>query len=173
MMHLLDTKHIKHILWPLQYQKLKFCFTFFVRRLIGNHLYLFCFLVCAKCFRDWKSMWCVHLKIYIILSDQLKLYKCYKKSHTSTPASKCKEIIFCIIILRLSLDEHAISKKSRLSALKNVIDLLYPICFYYDRIMDHIMTLQKPRWRRNIYADLNNILINFLPCLCILDYLVT
>ena len=91
----------------------------------------------------------------------------YAICNTSTPASKCKEITFCIIILRLSLDGHAISKKSRLSALKDVIDLLYPIWFYYDRIMDHIMTLRKPRWRRNIYADLNYILINFLPCLCI------
>ena len=60
-------------------------------------------------------------------------------------ASKYREIIFCKIILRLSLDDHAISAKSRLSVLKDVIDLLYPICFYYDRIMDHIMTLRKPR----------------------------
>ena len=61
------------------------------------------------------------------------------------PASKYREIIFCKIIVRLSLDDYAISAKSRLSLLKDVIDLLYPICFYYDRIMDRIMTLQKPR----------------------------
>ena len=170
MMHLLDTKHIKHILWPLQYQKLKFCFTFLWEGLSETIFTFFVSWFAQNVFVTESR--CVRLKIYIILSDQLKLYKCYKKSHTSTPASKCKEIIFCIIILRLSLDEHAISKKSRLSALKNVIDLLYPICFYYDRIMDHIMTLRKPRWRRNIYADLNYILINFLPCFCIWDYLL-
>ena len=96
-----------------------------------------------------------------------------RKGNTAAPASKYREIIFCQIIVRLSLDDYAISAKSRLSVLKDVIDLLYPICFYYDRIMDHIMTLRKPCWRRNIYADLNYILINFLPCLCILDYLVT
>ena len=169
------TQNIKHILWPLQYQKLKFCFTFLWEGLSETIFTFFVSWFAQNVFVTESR--CVHLKIYIILSDQLKLYKCYKKSqllyYTTTPASKNREILFCKIIIRLSLDDHAISAKSRLSVLKDVIDLLYPICFYYDRIMDHIMTLRKPRWRRNIYADLNYILINFLPCLCILDYLVT
>ena len=141
MMHLLDTKHIKHILWPLQYQKLKFCFTFLWEGLSETIFTFFVSSFAQNVFVTESR--CVHLKQYIILSYQLILYLCYMQR--KFPYSKCKEIIFCIIILRLSLDGHAISKKKSIISLErrdwpfiSYLILLWP---YYGPYYDFTKTM--------------------------------